>query len=391
MKSLYQSLVAPDIKSNLETLVNSNKSQTKAIKKQLFHWNIVNEISPVDIYCYCFAKYGPPNSPLNIFKHDDSDNLFHWSWWLEKEDTSLWISGMNYKTDIVFGTDQLSIELNKEKLITIISEDMSNYRKEMNAIRTNLEDWIQFVNPYFRVNKAIEQSFEQLQELLINPELDKVGHPSKISEMDSFRNRWDSISKKYSKIVAIGFGLRTMIPILAESFVNLLINLLAKNEIKNNQRMLDDTLRKQIDIRIQSLHLFCDYFEHGVDYSSEICKKLHSIFNDRNDILHGNFSIKSLTIGNVYFTEKTPIFREYSNFWDDSIGVDLSSVNYEELSIQFNVVMEFIKYVLSCIQPMVAEQISIIMNNKILGYNKKTNRYGKLFPEHVVDSFMGFE
>lgn len=41
-------------------------------------WEFTNEIKPLDLYCYLYAKYGPPNGIQNFLRSDDSDNLIHW-------------------------------------------------------------------------------------------------------------------------------------------------------------------------------------------------------------------------------------------------------------------------------------------------------------------------
>lgn len=51
-----------------------------------------------------------------------------------------------------------------------------------------------------------------------------------------------------------------MLPVMAESFVNFLLFILAKPEIKSNDRLYQTTLRQPIDIRVQSLHLNCNGF-----------------------------------------------------------------------------------------------------------------------------------
>ena len=185
--------------------------------------------------------------------------------------------------------------------------------------------------------------------------------------------------------IGIIFGLRSMLPVLAESFVNLILFLLAKQEIKTNDRLFQNTVRQQIDIRVQSLHLNCIGFNEDVDYGSSECRKFHTLMNDRNDLLHGNVEISKLSIGDVYFNEKVPVFLQYDNFWDRSIGVSLNSVKFDTIFDDYEAVNKFISFVLGCLNPKVREQIKGIMERRQLGFNPKTGRVGILFPEHMVD------
>lgn len=45
-----------------------------------FSYSLVNEIKPIDLYCYLYAKFGSPNGLQNFLRNNSSDNLIHWEW-----------------------------------------------------------------------------------------------------------------------------------------------------------------------------------------------------------------------------------------------------------------------------------------------------------------------
>ncbi len=49
-----------------------------------------------------------------------------------------------------------------------------------------------------------------------------------------------------------------MTPVLAEAFINLVIFIMRKDELKRNQRQYDEYIRQQIDTRVFDLHLKCN-------------------------------------------------------------------------------------------------------------------------------------
>ena len=67
------------------------------------HWKIRNEVKPVDLYCYLYARFGPPNGIQNFLRGDHSENLIHWEWTLQSQDRLLLIQGQNFRTEIWFG------------------------------------------------------------------------------------------------------------------------------------------------------------------------------------------------------------------------------------------------------------------------------------------------
>ncbi|MGE6224807.1 hypothetical protein [Aeromonas media] len=176
-----------------------------------------------------------------------------------------------------------------------------------------------------------------------------------------------------------------MVPVLAESFINLLIFVLCRPDIKNNSRLYDNFVRSNIDVKIQSLHINCIGFTSEVNWSSPECAKYNSIVNERNDLLHGNFAVGKLKFNEVFFNGKVPVFKEYRSMWAQSVGVSIEHSGVHKVSQDISVVEDFIEYVLSCIEPKIREQVEIFMAKRDLGRNKANNRLGVLFPDNVVD------
>jgi hypothetical protein len=348
-------------------------------------WEFTNEIKPLDLYCYLYAKYGPPNGMQNFLRSDDSDNLIHWEWTLAGEYGLTSIQGQNFRSEVHLIGDFKGKGLTLNDFISQIKSDIENYGKNISELRKELEKWTQFVNPYQRIESAVNQHFSKLEELELNPQADKVPQPTSEDEMKTYSQRWAAVSAKYSFAIGLTFGLRSMLPVLAESFINLVLFVLCRPDIKSNERLFQNTIRQPIDVRIQSLHINCVGFESAVDYTSDECKAFHSLMNERNDLLHGNVEVNKLSIGDVYFNKCVPLFLQYEDFWDKSIGVSMQSVKLKTIHHDRNVVEKFIQYILSKLNTQLREQLELIMKKGQLGFNKKTGRIGVLFPKHMVD------
>ena len=348
-------------------------------------WEFTNEIKPLDLYCYLYAKYGPPNGIQSLLRSDDSDNLIHWEWALAGEYGLILIQGQNFRSEVHLIGDYKDKGLTLKDFIVQIQSDIGNQGKKISELRKQLEKWTQFVNPYKRIESAVSLHFDKLDELELNPLNDKVPQATSKEEWTTYGERWSAVSEKYSYAVGLAFGLRSMLPVLAESFVNLVLFILCRSDIKSNERLFQNTIRQPIDVRIQSLHINCIGFESGIDYSSEECKKFHTLMNERNDLLHGNVEVNKLSIGDVFFNERVPLFIQYEDFWDKSIGVSMQSVKFDAIHEDRKVVDNFIKYILSNLSTDIKEQVELIMEKGQLGFNHKTGRIGILFPEHMVD------
>lgn len=347
-----------------------------------------NEVSPSDLYCYLGARFGAPNGLQNFLRNDDSDNLIHWEWALRCDEGWVTFQGMNFRTEVMFiGAFSVS-DSDKEMLVEQIRGDFTNHGRAMSEIRKALEDWTEFVNPYRRIRKSIEKLLDDLRELRLRPEDEAI--PDITSPEQVPGNKWSDLFDKYSEGLGLCFGVRSMLPVMAEAFVNLILFVLMRPDLKADDRLRENTIRQHIDVRVKSLHLTCVGFKQPVDYSHEFCKAYHSLVNERNDLLHGNVVLDKLKFNEVFFNGKVPVFKQYRSMWERSVGVDIQSVGLHRLEREVETVDNFTTYLKSCMKDRVREDFERIAATRDLGWNAKNGRIGILFPGHLVDFYPTF-
>ena len=358
----------------------------KELKRNV--WSIKNEISPSDLYCYFYLRFGVPNGIQNFLRADDSDNLIHWDWTLVYSDRLLTILGMNFRTEIHFIDCDDKVSFTKDDFIAFLKEDIDRFKVQISKMqKEKLEEWDVFVNPFYQLEESIEQLFCDLKDLKLDPLKEKLPDLSSQLDLKKFREEFDLLASRYYKGAGLSLSLKMMIPVLAEAFINLLIYILARDDVRNNERLFNSFFREQIDVRIQSLHLKCKGFIKEVNWSEEPCKKYNSIVNQRNDLLHGNVSIDTRKISEVFFNGRVPLFKKYETMWQRSIGISIETSGFLEVESNYEIVKAFIEYVKSCLDLSVRKQIDIIFGMRDLGRNRKTNKIGVLFPNHLVDFF----
>jgi len=190
-------------------------------------WSIHNEIRPADLFCYLFARFGPPNGMQNFFRSNDSDNLIHWHWTLKTEHGFVEITGLNFRTDIAF-TDFVTKVFSPDEFCKLIKMDFKNHGKEMSEIRQKLESWIEFVNPYRRLKMSVEKLLVELNELDVDnieePDFTTMSNPL-MTHHDALEI-WREAGSRLHKAFGICFGIRSMLPVMAEAFVNVILFIL---------------------------------------------------------------------------------------------------------------------------------------------------------------------
>lgn len=350
---------------------------------------IRNEITPADLCSYFVARFGPPNGIQNLLRSDDSNNLIHWEWVFRTPKGLVTFQGQNFRTEIWFTAGEGCSQEALPYLLAQIKDDFKNYGRDMTEFRKKIEDWTEFVNPYARIKSSVECLLQELEELNLQPEDEAIPSADSVAQVNV--QQWSEIAAKYSKGLGICFGIRSMLPVMAEAYVNLMMFVLFRPDIKGDDRLRDHTIRQPIDIRIKTLHTNCIGFSSPVDYSSSPCKAYHTLVNERNDLLHGNVVLEKLKFSEVYFVGKIPIFKEYRSMWERTVGVDVEAVGLHRLQNEVKVVRELIAYINSCLDPEVKSQIEMLVDRRDLGVNKKTGRVGLLFAENLADFYVEME
>jgi hypothetical protein len=122
-------------------------------------------------------------------------------------------------------------------------------------------------------------------------------------------------TKNISEAAALGTTIRMLCPVMADSFINLILLVFRKEEYVNDERLYDNLIRQQIDIRVKTLHLHCTCFPQRINSKTDAFKKFHTLMNKRNDFLHGNIDPSKLVIQDVWFDQKIiPLFKDDEGF-----------------------------------------------------------------------------
>jgi len=375
------SLTCPHPKKIFERLLAEQNEKKKGML-----WSWKTEISPADLYCYLGARFGRPNGTQNFLRKDDSDNLIHWEWVLDHANGNIHVLGMNFRTELWLSGHLGLEEADCSELAAAFKADFANHGQKMAEIRKSLESWTEFVNPYQRLRRAVEKLLLDLKSLDLQPETEKIPDISSVDEIP--QDKWEGVFAKYSQGLGLCFGIRSMLPVMAEAYVNFVLFALMRPEIKADERLRENTIRQPIDVRVKSLHMTCVGFDRPVDYADPACKSYHTLVNERNDLLHGNVVLEKLRFYEVYFDGTVPVFKEYRSMWERSVGVEINSVGLHRLATEVGVVNAFIEHLTSYMKPEIKEQIERISEKRDLGWNQKTGRVGILFPDHLVDMHM---
>ncbi|WP_196517956.1 hypothetical protein [Halomonas sp. PA16-9] len=207
----------------------------------------------------------------------------------------------------------------------------------------------------------------EIQALDLEGQASPLGGIEECENPSAWSKAWDQQAVIIAKATGLCFGARSMLPVMAEAFVNLVMYLLMKPALKKDDRLRENLIRQPIDVRIKSLSHNCVGFVSDIDYKHVACKRYHSLVNERNDLLHGNVVIEKLKFNELYFNGRVPIFDNYASMWERAFGVAKKSVGLDLLQDEWQVVENFIEYVISCLDEKKQKQIHIFFGRRDLG------------------------
>lgn len=350
-------------------------------------WIDINNIKPIDLYCYFQVRFGKPNGLQNLFRTDDSDNLIHWDYMLDYEGYRIHIMCMTYRLEIHKSIDFEDQKYAKDQFINDIKADFKNFGKQMSQYRSNIETWHLFINPFKRIKTAVESNLKELEELKIS----QIKYPDFRGFNKKLKKEMEILGPKFSKANTLGINISLTLPIYAEAFINFLIFTLAKTKSHENLEEYESFKRSPINVRVKDLHLKCIGFNCPVDYdNNESCKEFQSVMNIRNEMLHGNVNPNTNHFDTVYFEGKLPLFAKFTSLAFDSYVASQTGIEFETLLKRYESIQNFISYILTCLELPVAQQIIHMLDEPFPGWNPKTNRLGKLFSDKAVDFQVDF-
>ena len=355
--------------------------------KRGIRWVFKNELRPVGLYCYLGARFGQPNRIQNFLRKDDSDNLVHWEWFLRVGEGFVAIQGLNFRTEVWLAGVQGVQEDDDSKFVDLVKQSFAGHGKAMGNVRKSLEHWVEFVKPYQQLRRTVSGLMDELADLNLNSETDgiaDIANHHSVDDLNEIQASWSEKASRYSRAFGLAFGLRSMLPVMAEAFVNLLLYILMKRELRGDERLRENDIRQQIDIRIRSLSHNCVGFQKHVDYTSEPCR-FHTLVNERNDLLHGNVVVDKLRFNELFFSKKVPVFIEYLSMWDRSIGVAQRAVGMASVKEEMDVVYGLVECLLSCLHGNVREAVRSLADKFNLGHCLDDGRLGILFPNWLID------
>lgn len=364
--------------------------RSKTASTRISTWRNDGRLSPLTLYCYLKSAFGQPNGPMTLFRNRSTDNLFHWDYILVHEESFLHIIATQRRLEFIL---RANYEVTDADWNELVQHLMARFLKEKKAISTqqrHLERWTVFVNPFRRLQLIMNQLQDQLAAFDFLPVDEPTeGSPAR-PDVEAYLTARQAQLNETIKAATVGYTMRVLAPIMGETFVNTIITLLAKKQIRDDRHTMQSVIRNNIDIRIKTFSINCDGFARPIDQSAEPVKQFLRLMGRRNDLLHGNIDPKSLAIEDVFFDHDTiPLFQHDTPAFSRHVQALLQHIDPRSAKSDYEIVKSFITFVLSHLEPQSKDMAEHFLNTSFPGFRPATRRFGMLFGENIVESFVG--
>lgn len=369
------------------------RNQRAGAEKQPQGWyNPDRLLSQLAVYSFLKIRIGPPNGFIMFTKTRTADNLIHWHYALTSHGASIHVMGKTSGLEIMISLERAGTLTTDDwqLLVANFNASFQKHSKAIKDIRSQFEHWSVFINPFVRVENTLQYYINQLAKLnLTEPRPPEVRTKEAVAIYLKELTQWTT---KITKATALSTTIRMLCPVMAEAFINLVILVFCKEEFREDQRLYENFLRQQIDIRVKTLHMYCDCFASAVDSTTNAFKKFHTLMNKRNDILHGNVDPYKLVVEDVWFDQTfIPLFDNDEGLIKRMMRNYSKNAEPQQALDDFQGVSDFIELILMTMDDRSLYLFSHIMQDKMPGINKKNKRLGNLFPvTHYAEIFPSF-
>jgi hypothetical protein len=335
------------------------------------------------MYCYLKARFGKPNGFQNFLRSDSSDNIIHWDFNLKAGAQDIYISSASREIHFVV-SERLS-DHDWRNLILRIKDDYRRVGQAKSAVRKSLEKWVIFPNKFVSVANICGHLHAQI---LANIGGFKSYRHTHSETRAQHAKTVKKLNRRAERLHKACLELSLLTPIMAEAFINMVILILCKREIRANQRHMDAFIREQIDTKIFDLAYKCDKFTKPIDQTSESYKKFKRVMDKRNHAIHGNIDPEREAIEVVYFQETIPLFEQPG----DHIGkfFEVLEKQYDPNTVlkDYEDSYAFLLEIVACVETGYVEHLWQVMENAYPGYDLGRKITGRLFPEHLVAAYL---
>ena len=268
-----------------------------------------------------------------------------------------------------------------------INDSISANRESIGEQKAKLERWDVFVNTYHRIVQLLDHYYSEFGSIKLK-EPDPLPYIATKNQMSKYNYQIKRFINAVFQKRNTGLVVRMLVPVALESLINLTILVLAVPTIRKDDRLLEDSFRKPIDIRLKSLSLSCQGLKNDLDQGDERFKKVLRVMQNRNDLLHGNVEPHNNVIDTVYFDGTIPLLPRETDISVQMVKETLTGIEDQKVNEDYESIKGLRDMISESLEPHILKEYNLALDNTQLGWRKDKRRLGVLFDNTLVQGVM---
>lgn len=338
-------------------------------------------VSPFDAYTYLHARFGEPNGLQTLLARDDSDNLFHWDFYIKAGGANLQFVGASEEVHVHFDFDISDKDC--RAFIACLRADFGRVGQEKGRFAGRLEKWNIFPNQFLAIASRCADLYEDISTALPRIERNILADKLTTQALMAAKRR-KSHAKLMSAITTAPTELSVLIPVLFESFIGLIVAVMVKPDIRRDAEAFGALVRCPLNKKLTGLAERCWGFARPLVQEDPVFGRYWTVVNRRNDIIHGNVDPVRDALEVVYFHGKRPLYKT---------GGDRIRQHWKRLIDRYRpheVLDDYLAMyalILDILEHMTVDgrrTIEMIMEDTQPGWDNRRKKPGRLFPDHVA-------
>lgn len=346
-------------------------------------------VSPLDLYSYLKARFGPPNDVMMAARAPGLENLIQWGYALGSERHVFRVHGTSSRVE--FMGERFSPE-DWRALVTNIKQDFARFGPQMTKARRSMERWALFINPFRRIQNTLMSLGSRLNAISLREPGPRAMVMTR-AQAETYNKEFGQWVSQTHAAAVLGTSIRMLAPVMAEAFVNFVLFVQGRQDVRCDARLYKSMLREQIDVRVRGLHMHCDGFREAVDTSHTAFAEFHTLMNGRNAFLHGNIDPQQLSFDEMYLDrfaedQTIPLFKDDRGMLARYLANSLKFVEPETALKDLKTVARFIDHVLSHLSDDARNKLTLLLAQDYLGRNDETGEVAQLFGTMLGESML---
>ena len=377
----WRAYTREEFNDHLQALKTRNGKSGRRKKSGRAMLVLQESISPLDAYTYLHARFGPPNGLQTMLANDDSDNLFHWDYYLKAGDLDLQFVGATEEVHVWFSgkfSDRKCI-----KFIAALRHDFGRVAREKGRFFRGLEKWNIFPNQYLAIAGRCADLYDQIGAAV--PKVEQLVAANRQATHALLKEKGKkSHAKLMEGVTTAPTELSVLMPVMFESFIGLVVVAFIKPEVKADQAAFDEFVRGSLNGKLVAMFEKCNGFERPLAQDNPAFGRYWTVVNKRNDVIHGNVDPVHDALEVVYFHGKKPLFKTGGDRLRQHWVRLLDRYRPRDVLDDYVAMHAFILEILQHMTPAARDGMENIMSDSQPGWDTKRKIAGRLFPDHVA-------